>query len=307
MKLLRRLFGCVTLLVAGHVGAALLIAQEPIDVSNTQEILITSVRTSERFRNKQKGDEALVIRDRAEIAKLVNLFQNNIQGTVHACGYHWRLTFFRNGNEATEIFFNEECEEFERNTELICQLVQDKFKQTVNKPNSFVSNLEVDVAAIPETAKAELSRGSLRVLGLSPVRRLPYVELRAASTSAIPADKALWNTEKAKVILDADQALVNDIARIRQRYDVVEVGEIMRATSMFGGGKIEEERRVRIYFKVGADMSGVVKVLNKSKVGETVKPETYSLQILTPTRLGPQAINDLTARFAFIKAVSAYR
>jgi len=283
-------------------------AQERIDVSNTHEILITSVNMSEQFRGRQKGDEALLIQDKTEISKLTNLFQNNLQHKVHACGYNWRLTFFRNGSAPTEIYFNEKCEEFDRNTELICELVQAKFRQTVTEPNAFVSNVQVDAAVPPDTSKNELTtRGQLRLLSLDEIQRLPYVELNASAKSAIPAAKSRWNSARSNTIMEADQALVNDIARIRQKYTVVEIGEIKHAGGSFGGGQIEERRRVRIYFNVGADLADVGKVLNKSTVGETVKPESYALQILTNARLTQADNQELRSKFSFIRSISAYR
>lgn len=282
--------------------------QERIDVSNTHEILITSVRPSETFGDRQKGDEALLIQDKTEISKLTNLFQNNLQHKVHACGYNWRLTFFRTGSAPTDIYFNERCEEFDRNTELICELVQAKFRQVVTRPNGFVSNVEVDVAVSPDTAKNDLAtRGQLRLLSLMGIQRLPFVELEASSTSPIPADKSRWNTAKANTIMAADQALVNDIARIRQKHKIVEIGDIKHGMSMFGGGKIEEGRRVRIYFNVGADIADIGTILNKSTISSTVRPESYALQILTTTRLTESDGEELRTKFPFIKAISSYQ
>ena len=298
----------LAILVLVLVSALAVSAQERIDVSNTHEILITSVRMSEMFSGRQKGDEALLIQDKAEISKFVSLFQNNLQGNVHACGYNWRLTFFRNGSPPTEIYFNERCEEFEKNTGLICELVQAKFRQTITQPNAFASNVEVDVAVPPETAKTELAtRGQLRLLSLRRIERLPYVELTASSTSAIPPEKSRWNTAKANTILNADQALVNDIARIRQKYEVVEIGEIRLAMSSFGGGQIVEGRRVKIFFNVGADITDVGKILNKSTVSSTVKPDSYTLQILTTSRLTQSDSQELRTKFPFVKAISAYQ
>jgi len=298
----------VAILVLVLLSALAVSGQERIDVSNTREILITSVQMSEQFRGRQKGDEALLIQNQTEISKLTNLFQNNLQHKVHACGYNWRLTFLRNGSAPTEIYFNEKCEEFERNTELICELVQAKFRQTVTQPNAFVSNVQVDVAVPPDTAKNDLTtRGQLRLLSLDEIERLPYVELKASATSAIPAEKSRWNTAKVNTVMEADQALVNDIARIRKKYEIVEIDEIKHGMSMFGGGQIVEGRRVKVYFNVGADLSEVGKVLNKSTVGETVKPESYTLQILTTTRLTESDGQELRTKFSFIKGISAYR
>lgn len=300
----KRQFGSLGFLALAFCFNAL--AQDRIDVSNTEEILITPVRTSETYRDRQKGDEALLIQDKPEIAKLVSLFDKNVQAKVHACGYHWRLTFNRGNLPPTVIYFNEECEEFERNTEKICEIVQAKFRQTVMQPNAYVTTLEIDVNVLPETARGDLKRAQMRVLSLREVHRLPYIELQASSKSPIPADRSRWNAEKAKVVLDADQALVNDIARIREKHKVVEIGQIMHSMSMFGGGEIMEQRRVKVYFDVGANFENVGKLLNKSTVGSTVTPSTYILQVLTPERLSNSERDEWQKRFPFIKKITAF-
>ncbi|MEO8572732.1 MAG: hypothetical protein ABI481_02095 [Pyrinomonadaceae bacterium] len=284
------------------------LAQEKIDVSNTREILISSVRESDLFQGQQKGDEALLITSRAEIAKFEALFNRNVQGKVHACGYHWRLTFYRAGAAPTEIFFNEKCEDFERHTGEICALVQGTFRRTVAHPNSYITNLDIDVNVLPEMAKDELtSKGRMRLLGLRDIARLPYVEIEASSTSSIPANRSLWNAEIAQTVQDADRALVNDIARIRARHHIVEIGEIMRGMSMFGGGKITEQRKVKLYFEVGSKLDDVGKGLNNSKVGSVVNPSEYTLQILSQLRPTKLEVEAMRKRFPFIKAVTPYQ
>ncbi len=299
-----RLLLLLTLTFALYAGAY---AQERIDVSDTQEILITSLRPSERLSGRQKGDEALLIRDKAEVSKLVSLFDKNLQSKVHACGYQWRLTFLRTGAPPTDIYFNEKCEEFERNTDKICEIVQTKFRQTVAKPNSYVSILDIDVNVIPETARTELtSKGRLRVLDREDINRLPFIELRAASTSKMPADRARWNAEKVNVILAADRALINDIARIRRKYDVVEIGEITHGSSMFGGGEIMEQRRVKLYFDVGTNLENIGSLLNQSKVEATSVPAVYNLQVLTDHRLTQPEIEELQKNLPFIKTIRSH-
>jgi hypothetical protein len=303
----RQCFRAVLMFVFAVLAADGAFTQDTINVSNTEEILITSVRRSEAFRESQKGDEALLIRDKSEIAKLVALFDKNVQHKVHACGYHWRLTFYKSSGNPTEIYFNEKCEEFDRNTEAICEIVQAKFRQTVEQPNAYISNVDIDVRVAPERAEAELnSKGRLRVLVLQPVRRLPYVEIRATSTSSIPADRSLWNAEKTKVVQHADRILLTDIGRIRQKYNVVETGELMHGMSMFGGGKILEERRVKLYFDVGINIGNVGEILKESKVAETVSPTAYRLQILTGARLTEPEILKLKRDFPFVRAVENY-
>jgi hypothetical protein len=282
-------------------------AQDRIDVSNTTEILISSVRTSERFGKKQKGDEALLIRDKGEIAKFVSLFNNNLQGKVHACGYHWRLVFYRQGSPTTEIYFNEDCEEFERNTAEICHTVQAAFNKTVTGPNAFLTTLKIDAAVAPETVEAELAaKNGMRVLSFRKTDRLPRVELVASATSSIPDDQSLLKKVIADTILEADRFLVNDVARVRERLSTVEIGEIYSFVSRFGGGNVTEERRVTLYFPIGTDLAAVGTGLNKSKVGETLVPTTYNLQILTPTRLTKSERDELIKSFSFVKAIEPH-
>jgi hypothetical protein len=282
-------------------------AQDRIDVSNTTEILISSVRTSERFGKKQKGDEALLIRDKSEIAKFVSLLNNNLQGKVHACGYHWRLLFYRQGSATTEIYFNEDCEEFERNTAEICQTVQAAFNKTVTRPNAFLTTLKIDAAVPPETVEAELAaKNRMRVLSFRKTDRLPRVELVASATSSIPDDQSLLQKVIAATILEADRFLVNDIARVREKLNTVEIGEIYSFVSRFGGGNITEERRVTLYFPIGTDLAAVGTGLNKSKVGETLVPTTYNLQVLTPSRLTKSERDELIKSFSFVKAIEPH-
>ena len=282
-------------------------AQERIDVSNTTEILISSVRTSERFEKKQKGDEALVIRDKKEIAKLVSLFNNNLQGKVHACGYHWKLAFYRQGLPTTEVYFNEKCEEFEQNTAEICQTVQEAFNKTVTQPNAFLTTLKIDAAVAPETVEGELSaRNGMRVLSVRKTDRLPRVELVASATSSIPDDQSLLKKVIADTVLEADRFLVNDIARIREKLNTVEISEIYSFVSRFGAGNITEERRVTLYFPIGTELSTIGNSLNKSKVGTTDVPATYKLQVLTPTRLTKSELDELTKSFSFVKAIEPF-
>ena len=282
-------------------------AQNRIDVSNTTEILISSVRTSDRFAKKQKGDEALVVRDKDAIAKFVTLFNNNLQGKVHACGYHWRIAFYRQGSPTTEVYFNEKCEEFEKSTEEICQTVQEAFNKTVTRPNAFLTTLKIDAAVAPETAEAELpARNGIRVLSVRKTDRLPRVELVASATSSIPDDQSLLKKVIADTVLEADRFLVNDIARVREKLNTVEISEIYSFVSRFGGGNITEERRVTLYFPIGTELSTIGNSLNKSKVGETAVPATYKLQVLTPTRLTRSERDQLMKSFSFVKGVEPY-
>jgi len=308
MKIVLRHLNWLILIAITIVFSSSIFAQDEISVSNTHEILITPVRRSEFFGDSQKGDEAMLIRDKAEIAKFVALFDKNVQAKVHACGYHWRLTFFRSGLEPTEIYFNEQCEKFERNTDAICDIVQSKFRQTVTAPNRYLTNLEIDVNRTPEAAKGILtSQGAMFVVALDKIKRLPYVEIRASSSSQIPNERSLWDIEKEKVIRQADQKLIGDLVRIREKYKVVEIGEINHGMSMFGGGEIFEQRRMNIYFDIGTDLASVGKLLNKSKVESTYSPVTYSMQILTEHRLTKADQEALQQKFSFVKAIEAYK
>ncbi len=280
--------------------------QKRIDVSGTKEILITSLRPSEAVEGLQKGDEALLISDQAQIAKLVSLFNGNIQHQVHACGYHWRLTFYRDGGPLTEIFFNENCEKFDRNNEAICEIVQSKFRETVKQPNGYLSSLNIEVKTDPETAVSDLLKPNHRVLRLRPINRLPYVEISAAATSRIPSDRSLWESEKTEATRNAERLLADDIVRIRQRYKVVEASRFDQGMSVFGGGEITEQRRVKVYFDVGTDLSKMGTLLANSKIEATVVPETYSLQILTAKRLTDSDIEKLKSDFPFVRSIESY-
>lgn len=295
--------------ISGFVTAVHPQDPNPIDVAGTESILITSVMPVDEGGGLQRRDAALVIREPDQVSKLVSLFNGNVQHKVHACGYHWRMTFFRRGREATEIYFNQQCEKFDRNTAEICRFVQKRFDEVLRRPNAFLSNIEVRSSQPPEEAKQELESSLLRrVLFLSNTEdRLPFIELEASSTSKIPDDRTKWNTAIAETIRNADQPLINNIARIRERYHVVKISEIRTGMSMFGGGEIFEQRIVKIYFEVGTKLNDVHKGLELSKVATRSEPAGYSIQLVSDHRLSQSEMNDLISAFPFIVSVGPYK
>jgi hypothetical protein len=133
---------------------------------------------------------------------------------------------------------------------------------------------------------------------------MPYVEIRASSNSLIPKNRSLWDSEKSKVIQVADKALSADISRIREKYRVREVGKFDLGMSMFGGGEIIEQRKVKIYFDVGTNLSHIEKLLTQSKIHEAVIPETYRVQVLNATRFANADVERLKSKFPFIRSIA---
>jgi hypothetical protein len=282
------------------------LARDRIEVAGTNEILITPLTRSEKHRRRHVGDEALLIRDRSTIGRFVQLFDGNRQ-LAHACGYHWQITFIRADSSKTEVFFNEKCEEFERDTKEICKLVQAKFIAAVSAPNRYVSVLDIDVRISPKSVKEELSKASLVAVELDRSNRFPFIEISASSSAEIPDDRRRWDAAKMKVAQDADRKLMADLELIRNHYSVLTTRGPDRKISMFGGGTIDETRRFEVYFDIGTDLDPISDLLENSKIESKVVPVTYRIHALSEKRLSRSSIESLKRSYPFVREIRSSR
>jgi hypothetical protein len=87
---------------------------------------------------------------------------------------------------------------------------------------------------------------------------------------------------------------------------VLRLGEFDRSRSMFGGGQIEEIRKVKIIFPIGTNLSEIDGSLSDSKLLVKNDPKSYLLQIVSNERFSQNLSKRLTKNYSFIKSVSAY-
>jgi hypothetical protein len=283
-------------------------SQETFDVKSTEAILITVASSDKHDKLKPNGDEAMWISDKNEIAKFVNLFDGNQKSVTHACGYHWRITFIRNSAEPFDIWFNQNCEEFEKNTAEICETVQSTFNQIKRNPTHFVTEIGIDVNNSPDEVLSKLKENPEYKIFLfsDPDKRFPFVEIESKAVSEITDDRSLWNIAKEKTKRNAENLLMDEAKRLSQKFAVLKNGEIKLAMSMFGGGKIEENLKMKIYFQVGTNLQNIEKNLTDTKFLTKGEPKVYFIQIVSKNRFSKSFGEDLMKDFSFIKQTFAY-
>lgn len=283
-------------------------AQEKFDVKNTEAILISVTSASMHDAPEPKGDEATLITDKNEIAKFVKLFDGNQKSVSHACGYHWRITFIRVSAEPFDIWFNQNCEEFEKNTAEICEVVQAKFSQTKKTPTHFITEVGIDVKTEPDEAINKLKENpDYRIFLFSDFdKRFPFIEIQSGAVSEIPDDRNLWNKAKEETRLRAEKILTDESKKLSQKFPVLKNGEIKLAMSMFGGGKIEENLKMKIYFQIGTNLQNIEQNLTDTKFLTKDEPQVYFIQILSKERYSESITDKLMKEFPFVKQTFAY-
>lgn len=281
-------------------------SQEKFNAKDTEAILISVAML--RDKSELKGDEALLISDKAEIAKFVKLFDGNQKSRLHACGYQWRITFVRKSAEPTDIWFNQACEEFVKKSEEICETVQAKFSQIKKNPTHFVTDIGIDVNVPPDEVINKIKgipNFKLFVLG-DLDKRFPFIEIESKAVSEIPDDRKLWEKAKNETRQKAETILTDESKRLSQVFAVLKNGEFQPSMSMFGGGKIEENLKLKIFFQVGTKMEGIEKHLTEAKFIRKNEPQVYFLQLVTSNRFSDSSAKQLSQNFSFIKETFAY-
>lgn len=302
---LRYLLFCLIFFVFSHSPV---FAQETFNAKNTEAILISAVSSAVNDYPEIKGDEATLITDKNEIAKFVKLFDGNRKSVIHACGYHWRITFIRNSAEPFDIWFNQNCEEFEKNTAEICETVRSKFNQIKKNPTHFVTEIGIDVNTSPDEALGKLKENPDYKIFLfsDPDERFPFIEIESKAVSEIPDDRSLWDRAKEETRQRAEQILTDESKRLSKYFEVLKNGEIKLAMSMFGGGKIEENLKMKIYFQVGTKLQNIEKNLSETKFSTKGEPKVYFLQIVSKSRFSKSFGENLMRDFSFVKQTFAY-
>jgi hypothetical protein len=299
-------FGFI-LLIFGSISV---FSQEKFSVKNTEVILITATSADGHDKPNPVGNEALLITNESEIAKFVKLFDGNRKSMMHACGYHWRITFIRKSAEPLDVWFNQKCEEFEFNTAEICETVQSKFSEIKNSPTHFVTEVEIDVNTNPDDAIGKINKNpnyTAFVLG-DLDNRLPFIEIESKAVSEIPEDRNLWNKAQENTRLTAEKILTEESKWLSQKFAfaVLKNGRIRRSMSMFGGGEIEENQKMKIYFQIGTNIENIEKSLTNTKFLGKAEPKIYYLQIISKNRFSESFREQLTKEFPFIKQVLVY-
>ncbi len=283
-------------------------SREKFSVKNTKAILISAAMLEIHDKPKPAGDAAFLITDKNEITRFVKLFDEKSYAISHACGYHWRITFVGQSAETTEVWFNQNCEEFEKNTAEIYKLARAKFEQIKKNPTHFISEIGVDVNVSVEEAVKRINENpnfNAFILG-DANKRFPFIEIEATAVSDIPEDRKLWDKAKEETRKKAEMLLIEESKRISQNFAVLKNDEFQFNKSMFGGGKIEESPCLKIYFQVGTKLDNIEKSLINSKIIKKAEPEVYFLQLVSKNRFSDLFSNQLLTDFPFIKQSFAY-
>ncbi|MGI8542238.1 MAG: hypothetical protein ACR2MD_02015 [Aridibacter sp.] len=302
------LFTCILFVLTGISCSTMASVGDKFDVKNTKAILISVAMSEIHSSKKIIKDGGLLITDSKEIAKYVELFDGNSKAVSHACGYHWQITFQKEGAEQTEIYINQNCEEFNRSSREIHKFLKPKFDQIATKSEYFISNVAIDVNTSPEEAIQKLTENTnYKVFVLDNLEnRFPSIEIQATAISDIPEDKKLWDEAKRKNSTKAENILRNEIEKIQSKYPVVKIDEIQSHYSSFGGGKIEERPTVRISFPIGTNLGDFERILKETIIKDKYIADTYTLQIVSKKRLSAIEIKQMSDMMPFIKGVSTY-
>lgn len=285
-----------------------IVSQEKFDVKNAEAILISAASSAVNDYPEIKGDEANLITDKNEIEKFVKFFDGNQKSVLHACGYHWRITFVRSSAEPFDIWFNQNCEEFEKNTAEICEVVQSKFSQTMKNPTHFITEVGIDSKTAPDEAISKLKGNpDYRIFLFSDFdKRFPFVEIQSKAVSEIPDDRNFWNKAKEETRQRAEKILIDESKKLSHKFAVLKNGEINLSMSMFGGGQIEENLKMKIYFQIGTDLKNIEQNLTNTKFLAKGEPQVYFIQILSKERYSKSMADKLMKEFPFVKQTFAY-
>lgn len=287
--------------------AMLLAQQDTFKVKNTEAVLISRSWMPLEGEPKTKGDEASLITDRSGVAILVNMFDGNAKAATHACGYHWRMTFVQRTGPPVDIYFNEKCEQFARNTAEICAAMQALFSEIRTSPKAFITNAGFDPAVAPDEAMRRLGAvPGFKVFQLRDLdSRFPFIEIEAsAAVDRTPGSP--WKEVEEKVTEKARETVRRDIARIREKYPVERIRDFQRTGGLFGPYNVETTERVRVLFPVGTDITAVETTLMESKFLAKEVPEVYYLQMVGTQRF-PVSSKVLRAGAGdLFKTISAY-
>jgi hypothetical protein len=255
-----------------------------------------------------KGDEAALITDKSGVAILVNMFDGNDKAVSHACGHHWRMTFVQRSGPPVNIYFNEKCEQFVRNTAEICATMQALFREIRTAPKAFITNVGIAPGTAPDEAMRRLAAmPGYRVFQLTdPDSRFPFIEIQAVATVGRPQDKTLPQKTTEEAHEKARNMLGRDIARIKEKYAIEKTGEFDWAGGSFDPYRIETNERVRVLFPVGTDIGAVEACLVESKLIEKKVPEVYYLQVVGREGFPVSAKALRAGTDNFFKTISAY-
>ncbi len=283
-------------------------AREAFDVKDTEAILISATSLKMHDKPELKGDEAMLITDKAEIAKFVKLFDGNAKAVSHACGYHWRITFVRKSAEPTDLWFNQNCEEFEKNNEEICDTVQAKFSRIRKSPTHFVTEIGIDAGVSPDEALRTIREdANFDVFVLGDLdRRFPFVEIEATAVSDIPENRKLREKVEKENRTKAESVLTEESKHLGKSFSVLKNGDFKFKQGIYGGVKIEETLRMKIFFEVGTKLDDVEKNLKKAKFIKKSEPQVYFLQLVSENRFSESYTRQLSGKFPFIKEAFAF-
>lgn len=281
-------------------------SQVKFEVSKSETVLISVGFAG--WNKKVKNDEALLITDKKEVAYLKSLFNGNATGIRHACSYHWQINFFQMVSEKTTVWFNQDCENFVKNTKPIHRFLQPKFRQIENKPTHFLTNLEIDVNTEPEIVAKEVeAKTNHKVYFLENLeKRFPFITITYEAKSLIPDDKKLWQKAEEANENKVKDVLLKEIESLKKKYKIVSNTEPNRETSMFGGGEIFDRFQTTIYFPVGTSLEGIASYLKSVKLKDKAIPTIYLVQIVANKRLDVSEKKGLMDSFSFIKKISTY-
>lgn len=276
-------------------------------VKGSKVILISAIMLDARYR-KISGDEALLITNAKELETLIQLFDGNDYGTQHACGYHWRITFQKTSFDKTDIFFNQECEEFENNTSRIHSFLKPRFELMVTSPKFFITNIELSSMFDAEEAMKLIEQEKqFQIFFLDDLKeRLPFVTLIATSVSKIPDKREWWNSATEENEKKAISIVQRELEAIKAKYKIVSTTTPQRTGSMFGGSEISDDAEVTIYFPIGTKLYDIRSELKKAKIKEMKNPESYFIQLVSTERCTKEFAEKLKEKFPFIKNAFAY-
>ena len=192
-----------------------------------------------------EGNEAVLLEDAESVRRIFELLRGN-EVAMHACGFHWQLTFEIGEQRYWSVPFNQECEQFRRANAEIQKFVHGYIEQITKQPKQYL----IDVAIAPredvEPVRQRLQEAGYRVLLLrSNATRYPYVRLEAAAAGRMTSDDDYEIAEE--LITRANKRVQDGIDLLRQRGHLVEAGPIREA----GSGSL----RPKLFYAATADVA----------------------------------------------------
>lgn len=226
----------------------------------TKFVIVLDAQWGSGPKGVSKRNGALLITDAKTIQEHERLFIDN-RSENHACSYHYQIQFWAGADDRVGDFpFNQNCEEFYRNSKEIHALMGVYIQQIESKPTHYIYNLKIPATMAPEDVKKSIINSNLNILFFAGRHtNYSYLTFSYEHISLIKEslDKIKWKGEQEenkKLAIEKISTLINDIL-LQVSSTVQPPANDWHWSESFGGGTIKHKATVSLKFATADDLS----------------------------------------------------